>query len=60
MVVCSGACVFILLALYTLNVKENERRNKAALDGNHRKIEDIEFSDLTNYEYPYSDTLCNI
>ncbi|CDH13256.1 probable Allantoate permease [Zygosaccharomyces bailii ISA1307] len=53
MVVCYGACIFILLALYALNVRENRRRDKAAMENKQPLIENIEFADLTDFENPY-------
>ena len=53
MVVCYGACLVILAALYVLNYRENIRRDKAAMETKQPEIENIEFADLTDFENPH-------
>ncbi|SCV99685.1 LAFE_0B00254g1_1 [Lachancea fermentati] len=54
LVVCYGSSIFILAALYVLNVRENKRRDKLAMDSPPQPhIENIEFADLTDFENPF-------
>lgn len=53
MVVCYGACLVILAALYFLNYRENMRRDKLARETEQPQIENIEFADLTDFENPH-------
>lgn len=53
MVVCYGACLVILAALYVLNYRENIRRDKVAMETKQPEIENIEFADLTDFENPH-------
>ncbi|SCU82222.1 LAME_0C00210g1_1 [Lachancea meyersii CBS 8951] len=54
LVVCYGACIVIIAALYVLNANENKRRDKLALENPPQSdMKNIEFADLTDFENPY-------
>ena len=54
MVVCYSCMIVILLVLLLINIRENKRRDKMALEreGKDGIFENLEFSDITDFENP--------